>query len=83
MPQTNEVLEFAKSMGLSNTLVDDQARETDSVVITEKLEHQPADDDPPATTNDLTQTIVSAENGSAPAPSSSSSSSLSISSSGK
>jgi len=81
LPQTNEVLEIAKSMGLSNNSMDDQTKENDSVVLTEKLQHQTTDEHSPVSTNNPTQTIVSTENGSS--PSSSSSSSSSISSSGK
>ncbi|CAF3307875.1 unnamed protein product [Rotaria sp. Silwood2] len=40
MPQTSEVLEFAQFIGLSNELVDDQSKEKESVVLTEKQQHQ-------------------------------------------
>jgi hypothetical protein len=87
MPQTNEVLEFAKSMGLYDKSVDDRTKVNDSVVPTENLPHETTDnhsEQPPVNTNDPIETIVSAGNSSAPASSSSSSSSSSsITSSGK
>jgi hypothetical protein len=80
MPQTDEVLEFAKSMGL----YDNQTKENDS---TENLLHQTTDnysEQSPVNTNNAIQTSVSAGNGATPSSSSSStSSSSSISSSGK
>lgn len=80
MPQTNEVLAFAKSMGLSKESVDDQPKETDSATGVEKLEQQTTPDDLVVITNDSSQTAVAA--GTVSVPTSSSSSSSSMSSSG-
>jgi hypothetical protein len=88
MPQTNEVLEFAKSMGFSNKSIDDQTKENDTIASTENLPHQTTDEhneQSPINTNDSTQTVVVvAGNRSVPSSSPSSTSSVSaISSSGK
>ncbi|CAF3696771.1 unnamed protein product [Rotaria sordida] len=40
MSQTNEVLEFTQLIGLSNQSVDDQSKENDFVIVTEKRQHQ-------------------------------------------
>jgi hypothetical protein len=79
MPQTNEVLAFAKSMGLSKESVDDQPKETDSTTGVEKLEQQTTPDDLVVITNDSSQTAVAAGTVSVPTSSSSSSSSMSSS----
>jgi hypothetical protein len=84
MPQTNEVLALAKSMGLSKEPTDDQLKETDPVAEVEELEHQTTVDDLVVITNDSIQTVVAAGTVSVPnsSPTSSLSSSSSISSSG-
>jgi hypothetical protein len=84
MPQTNEVLALAKSMGLSKEPADDQLKETDPVAEVEELEHQTTADDLVVITNDSIQTVVDAGTVSVPnsSPTSSLSSSSSISSSG-
>lgn len=88
MPQTNEVLELAKAIGLSSNTADNQAKENNMVASTETISPPTTEnhnEQPQTSTNDSSQTIVATGNSSVPSSSSSSSSSssLSISSSGK
>jgi hypothetical protein len=80
MPQTNEVLEFKKSMGFST---DDQPKETNPVAEVEQLEQPTTPDDIVVITNDSAQAAVASGITSVPTSTpTSSSSSSSISSTG-
>ena len=83
MPQTNEVLEFKKSMGFTKESVDDQPKESAPAAEVEQLEQPTTPDDIVVITNDSAQAAVASGVISVPTSTpTSSSSSSSISSTG-
>lgn len=79
MPQTNEVVEFAKSMGFIPETEDNSVKENSTVADGENIAREIADASQPISTDDSTEMFVIPEKDSNP---SSSSTSSSISSSG-
>lgn len=79
MTQTDEVVEFARSMGFVSAIEDNPVKETDTVIIEKNLEREIAEASQPISTSDSAELIDIPEKDS----DTSSLSSSSISSSGK